>query len=74
MKRYYKVYARYWFSSEDVEDSYCDEYQHMGDTFAESEAKAINNVRYRLGYSSQNKPCAVGGKWANGLDWKAEAQ
>ena len=72
-KKKYKVYSRYWFESEDVEDSRTDDWEFMGETYAVSEDKAINNVRFRtVGNISQYKPAAVGGHWENGLDWKAE--
>jgi hypothetical protein len=43
------------------------------DTYAKSEQQAINNVKFRLaGKTSQYKPMAVSGHWANGLRYKIE--
>lgn len=73
-KRKYKVFSQYYFESED--HSRTDTWKFVSETWAVSEAQAINNVRHRTmgDYgTSQYKPIAVGGHWENGLNWKAVA-
>jgi hypothetical protein len=69
----FMVYSRYFFVSED--DHFERDWSPEGQTFAVSEAQAINNVRHR-NYgdygTSQYKPIATSGHWENGLEWKAE--
>ena len=50
-----------------------DEWMVAGETYAVSEAKAINNVRCRLfgPNSSQYYPSGSGNSWAEGYNWKA---
>lgn len=70
-KDHYSVFFKYFMITEDIEDSFEDEWQFAGDTWAVSEAQAINNVRYRMGHPSQYKPLAVSGHWDTWMDWKA---
>ena len=45
----------------------------MGETWAVSEAQAINNVRYRTaGNTSQYLPYITSGHWEKGIEWEAE--
>lgn len=75
MKSKYKVFAQYYFDTEDPEDCRKGGWKFMGETFAASEAGAINNVRFRvMGKKSQYKPLAVSGHWENGLKWSAVKQ
>lgn len=72
-KRHYAVYTQYSMDADEPEDEFEDEWRFAGDTYAVSEAQAINNVRHRtFGDHSFSLPLAVGGKWATWLDWKAE--
>ena len=72
MKRKYKVYAQYYFETEDGEDDFTEFWNYMGETFAVSEKQAINNVRFRnYGNISQYKPITESGHWCNGFNWKA---
>ena len=50
-----------------------DEWEEAGETYAVSEAQAINNVRCRLfgPKSSQYAPTGYGGPWEEGYNWKA---
>ena len=69
-KHKYIVYFRYYFETE--ESIRYDEWQYAGETFAVSEDKAINNVRYRrIGKHSQYMPANISGHWENGFEWKA---
>lgn len=72
MKKRYKVFTQYFFDSEDPEDCRTGEWEFAGETYASSEAQAVNNVRFRImGAKSQYKPMASSGHWENGLNWKA---
>ena len=45
----------------------------MGETWAVSEAQAINNVRYRtVGSTSQYLPYITSGHWEKRIEWEAE--
>ena len=71
------VYRTYYMRSEDIEDSFENEPELVGETWAVSEAQAINNVRHRTmgDYgTSQYKPLAVSGHWDCGYDWSAVQQ
>lgn len=72
-KRRFRVFARQWMEAEEPEDCYEGKWELVGETWAVSEDKAVNNVRFRtLGKVSQYLPIATGGHWEKGLDWKAE--
>ena len=72
MKQKYNVYSKYYFDSEEAEDCFEGKWKHEGETYAVSEEKAINNVRFRkYGNVSQHKPIATSGHWENGRKWKA---
>jgi hypothetical protein len=72
MKKRYKVFTQYYLDAEDPEDCIEGDWNFAGETFAASEAQAINNVKFRMmGAKSQYKPLATGGRWENGLNWKA---
>ena len=77
----FMVYYRHYFAT-DYPEVYgtrnesgydLDEWKEAGETWAVSEAQAINNVRCRLfGFkSSQYKPFAYSGSYEEGYDWKA---
>ena len=71
----FMVFTKYYFNCEEPEDCYEGEWRFEGETWAVSEAQAINNVRHRKygDYgTSQYKPTATSGHWENGLEWKAE--
>lgn len=72
MKKRYKVYTQYYMDAEDPSDSIEGEWKFAGETYAASEAQAVNNVKFRLmGPKSQYKPLATSGHWENGINWKA---
>lgn len=73
LKTRYRVSRRYYLVADDEENNITDEWVFVGETFAVSEAQAINNVRHRtMGDASQYLPVATSGHWENGYDWKAE--
>lgn len=71
-KQRWAVYSRHYLLTEDTMDRVEHEWTLQGETWAVSERKAINNVRYRNGYSSQYKPDAMGGHWMRLTQWRAE--
>lgn len=70
-KSKYAVYCRHYY-----EDEVCKvqrtEWKYAGDTYAVSEAKAINNVRHRV-YGDVVLE-SIGGNYEAGIEWKAEKQ
>lgn len=72
IKQKWAVYSRGYLLTEDAEDNVEHDWTLQGETWAVSEEKAINNVRYRKGYSSQYMPVAVGGHWSRFVQWRAE--
>lgn len=75
LAKMWRVYSQYYLLADEPEDSFEDDWVFEGETFAVSEAQAINNVRHR-NYgdygASQYKPVCRSGHWENGLRWKAE--
>lgn len=72
-KYMYAVYRQYFFISENEEESYTEEWEYVGKTYAVSAKKAISNVRFRkCGCLSESKPIATSAHWKNGYNWKAE--
>lgn len=72
-KKKYSVYATPYLEAEELEN--CVQYprEFMGETWAVSEAQAINNVRYRtVGNTSQYLPYITSGHWEKGIEWEAE--
>ena len=72
-KKKYKVYARRVVEIEGEEPVEY-EWLFVGDTFAVSEAKAINNVRFRCSMPSQYKPIQTSCHYDVWVEWKAEAE
>ena len=68
----YRVYCNYCMTAEEQEDCFEEGWQLAGETYAVSEAKAINNVRYNMiGCISQYKPLANSAHWETWYKWKA---
>ena len=83
-KRKYKVYSKYYFATDypehwgtNVPDSgyMAGDWKLEGETWAVSESKAINNVRFRTRgeKSSQYYPDYDSGRTMEGYYWKAVA-
>jgi len=70
-KSKWAVYKRYVFIDDSPYYSHEGVWEYMGETWAVSEQKAINNVRFRNGYSSQHRPLASGSSWMEHLEWEA---
>lgn len=72
-KKRWRVSRQYYLDAEEPENCIRGPWEVVGETWAVSEAKAINNVRFRTcGNVSQYLPRNVSGHWENGYDWKAE--
>ena len=73
VKDKYSVYYRLCVYAEDPENTIVHPWTFGGDTYAVSEAKAINNVRFRIiGEASQYLPIATSGHFDTFMEWKAE--
>lgn len=70
-KSKYVVYCRHYYEDE-VCKAQRTEWKYAGDTYAVSEAKAINNVRHRV-YGDVVLE-SIGGNYEAGIEWKAEKQ
>lgn len=72
-KRHYAVYFRELFYDEITNQETKLQWRLAGNTYAVSEAQAINNVRHRcFGNISQYKPVSEYGSSMIELEWKAE--
>ena len=69
-KKRWRVLARRVVNIEDA-PSVSYEWIPIGETVAVSESKAINNVRYRTGQSSQHLPIHTGGHYETWIEWAA---
>lgn len=72
-KKKYKVFARRIVEIEG-EDPVTWPWEFVGNTYAVSEAKAINNVRFRNEMPSQYKPIETSGHYDVFVEWKAEVE
>ena len=72
-KKKYKVYARRIVEIEG-EDPVTHPWVFAGNTYAVSEAKAINNVRFRNEMPSQHMPIETSGHYDVWVEWKAEVE
>lgn len=70
IKSKWKVYVRHVHIDDDPDFNDTSEWELMGETWAVSEDKAVNNVRYRYGYSSQYYSTS-GSSWMEYLEWEA---
>lgn len=71
----WNVYIQRQVICEDPEDNVIHPWVFAGRTFAVSETKAINNVRYRVaGNISQYKPVETSGHYDVYVEWKAEKE
>ena len=69
----WRVYFRRSVICEDPEENVEWPWAIAGETIAVSEAKAINNVRFRVaGKTSQYKPLETSGHYDVFIEWKAE--
>ena len=72
IKQKWAVYSRHRLITEDTMDNVEHDWTLEGETWATSERKAINNVRFRKGYPSQYTPTAMSNHWMRLMDWKTE--
>lgn len=71
-KKQYDVYYRSIIVAEDPEDNHETDWFYCGTTWAVSREKAINNVRFRRGFTSQYRPIDVGGRYEKYVEWDAD--
>lgn len=74
-KKKYDVYVKRIVEIEDpYEHSVEYDWEFVGTTYAVSEAKAINNVRFRNEMPSQYKPIETSGHYDVFVEWKAKTE
>lgn len=72
MKKHYYVYMKWGVEADELENCTSHDPEFVGETWAVSEAQAINNVRHRAyGDVSQYLPIDVRGHYAVVWDWFA---
>ena len=72
-KNRYLVFAQYTIISDNPKECFEGPWQYMGETYAVSEAKAINNIRFsKYGKTSSKKDLPVGKTTHAVLNWRTE--